>query len=143
MRRVVGWVVGVLVVAVVGCGETAEEPAAVAESTVVSVTPELLSEGRRAYRKYCVQCHGYNGRGDGPSAQALEPPPRDHTNAEVMDPISDVILAETIVYGGVGRGFPGMPAFPLTAGDELVALVAYVRSLSHPGVSSVDVSGID
>jgi hypothetical protein len=56
-----------------------------------------------------------------------------------MDPISDVVLADTIVYGGVGRGFPGMPAFPLHEGDELVALVAYVRSLSRPELRTLDI----
>ena len=135
----VGWIVVVVAGGVAGCGGSGAERVVVAEPTVVSVTAELLSEGRRAYRKYCVQCHGYNGQGDGPSAQALEPPPRDHTDAEVMDPISDVILADTIVYGGVDLGFPGMPAFPLQEGDELVALVAYVRSLSRPELSTLDI----
>ena len=143
MRATVGWIVVVVAGGVAGCGGGGAERVVVAEPTVVSVTPELLGEGRQAYRKYCVQCHGYNGRGDGPSARALEPPPRDHTNAEVMDPISDVILADTIAYGGVGRGFPGMPAFPLQEGDELVALVAYVRSLSRPELSTLDIGERD
>lgn len=143
MRAMVGWIVVVVAGGVAGCGGSGAEPVTAAEPTVVSVTPELLGEGRRAYRKYCVQCHGYNGRGDGPSARALEPPPRDHTNAEVMDPISDVILADAIAYGGVGRGFPGMPAFPLQEGDELVALVAYVRSLSRPELSTLDIGERD
>lgn len=139
MRAAVGWVLLVMVGGVAACGGGATERVTVVESTVVSVTPEMVSEGRRAYRRYCVQCHGYNGRGDGPSAQALDPPPRDHTNADVMDPISDTILADTIVYGGAGRGFPGMPAFPVAEGDELVALVAYVRSLSRPELASLDI----
>ncbi len=143
MRAAVVWIVVVMAGGVAACGGTAAERETVVEPTVVSVTPEMLREGRRDYRKYCVQCHGYNGRGDGPSARALEPPPRDHTDAEVMDPISDVVLADTIVYGGVGRGFPGMPAFPLHEGDELVALVAYVRSLSRPELSTLDIGARD
>jgi mono/diheme cytochrome c family protein len=139
MRAAVGWIVVVMAGGVAACDGTAAERVTVVEPTVVSVTPEMLREGRRSYRKYCVQCHGYNGRGDGPSARALEPPPRDHTDADVMDPISDVILADTIVYGGVGRGFPGMPAFPLEEGDELVALVAYARSLSRPELTTLDI----
>lgn len=139
MRAAVGWIVLVMAGGVEACGGGGAERVTVVESTVVSVSPEMVSEGRRAYRRYCVQCHGYNGRGDGPSAQALDPPPRDHTNADVMDPISDTILADTIVYGGAGRGFPGMPAFPVAEGDELVALVAYVRSLSRPELASLDI----
>jgi len=143
MRAAAVWIVVVMAGGVAACGGAVDEPVTVAEPTVVSVTPELLGEGRRAYRKYCVQCHGYSGKGDGTSAAHLTPPPRDHTNAELMDPIGDVVIAETIRFGGTGRGYPNMPGFPQLAGDELVALVAYVRSLSRPEVSSIDVGEID
>jgi len=142
MRGVAGIGVGVLVVAAAACGPEAREPEA-AEPLGVVVTSELLSEGRRAYRKYCVQCHGFGGKGDGTSAAHLTPPPRDHTNPELMDPISDLSIGEAIRYGGAGRGYPNMPAFPQVARDELVALVAYTRSLSRPEVSSVDVGDLD
>ena len=105
---------------------------------MTEVSAELLSDGRRAYRKYCVQCHGYGGKGDGSSAAHLDPPPRDHTSNEQMDPITDAVVAETVRFGGQGRGFPNMPAFPHLEGDELVALVAYVRSLSQPDVSFIE-----
>jgi len=123
-------------------GDPAEDPAGAAGS-VVTVDAELLGQGRIAYRKYCVQCHGYSGKGDGTSAANLTPPPRDHTNAELMDPISDQVIAETVRFGGASRGYPNMPAFPHVTSDELVALVAYVRSLSRPEVDTVDLGGID
>lgn len=119
-------------------GSRAVEP--VAPTAVV--TADVLGTGRSAYRKYCVQCHGYYGRGDGTSAAHLEPPPRDHTDAGVMDGISDRIIAETVRLGGFDRGFPGMPAFPMVTDDELVGLVAYVRSLSRPEVEAIDTSGV-
>lgn len=127
-----------LLVAAAGCAGGAAEPTNEADAGVV-VTPELVAEGRTAYRAYCTQCHGYNGKGDGISAANLDPPPRDHTNAELMDPISDAVIAETIRAGGQGRGFPNMPAFPQVTDEELLALVAYVRSLSRPGVERIDV----
>lgn len=121
-----------------GCAGGAADPPA-DEPAGVAVTPELVAEGRTAYRKYCTQCHGYSGRGDGTSAAHLDPPPRDHTNAEMMDPIADPVIAETVRRGGQGRGFPNMPAFPQVTDEELVALVAYVRSLSRPDVEHIEV----
>ncbi len=143
MRVVAGIALGVFIVAAWACGGAMQEPQEEAAPTVVAVTPELLDEGRRAYRKYCVQCHGFSGKGDGTSAAHLTPPPRDHTNAELMDPIGDVSIGEAIRYGGARRGYPNMPAFPHVEHEELVALVAYTRSLSRPDVSSVDVGGVD
>ena len=103
----------------------------------------VLHMGRTAYRKYCVQCHGYSGKGDGTSATAFDPPPRDYTDAEVMNAITDLTIAETIRFGGIDRGFPNMPAFPHVNHDELVALVAYVRSLSRPGLASVQIGTVE
>jgi mono/diheme cytochrome c family protein len=37
------------------------------------------SSGDILYRKYCASCHGVEGRGDGPAAPALTPPPVDLT----------------------------------------------------------------
>ena len=37
------------------------------------------SAGAVLYRRYCASCHGVDGRGDGPAAAALSPPPRDLT----------------------------------------------------------------
>lgn len=127
-----------------GCGGAGQASAPKpAGDGVVPVTAELLREGRSAYRKYCVQCHGYSGKGDGSSAAHLDPPPRDHTNAETMDAIADAVIAQTVRHGGVGRGFPNMPAFPHIADGELTALVAYVRSLSRPQVHSIEIGDLD
>ncbi|HJN47870.1 MAG TPA: cytochrome c, partial [Acidobacteriota bacterium] len=86
---------------------------------------------------------GYSGKGDGTSATSFDPPPRDYTDAEIMNAITDLTLAETIRFGGIDRGFPNMPAFPHVNHDELVALVAYVRSLSRPGLASVQIGTVE
>ncbi len=144
MSRIAVVFVGVLVCVAAGCASRdVDTDAATADVATVSVTPEMLRLGRTAYRKYCVQCHGYGGKGDGTSAASLDPPPRDHTNAEVMDAIPDLTIAETIRFGGVDRGFPNMPAFPHTSHDELVGLVAYVRSLSRPGLDGIRIGDIE
>ena len=135
---------GMLVCLVAGCMRGApENDLEVAEVAEVLVTTEVLDMGRTAYRKYCVQCHGYSGKGDGTSATSFDPPPRDYTDAEIMNAITDLTLAETIRFGGIDRGFPNMPAFPNVNHDELVALVAYVRSLSRPGLASVRIGTVE
>jgi mono/diheme cytochrome c family protein len=38
--------------------------------------------GELLYRRYCATCHGVDGRGDGPAATALCPPPADLTRLQ-------------------------------------------------------------
>ena len=137
------WLVALGVTSGVACGPgEPAQPAPAVAATGIAVDADVIGEGRRSYRTYCVQCHGYYGKGDGTSAAHLEPPPRDHTDATVMAPIGDRLIAETIRFGGTDRGFPGMPAFPTIPVDEVVSLVAYVRSLSNPGVLTIDVGDL-
>lgn len=121
------------------CGPGAETEAA---STTVTVTPELLAHGQETYAANCVPCHGPGGRGDGPAAATLNPKPRDHSNPELMEKLSDKRIAETVRMGGIINGFPNMPASPHLRGEELAGLVAYVRSLHRSEVTSVDLEGV-
>lgn len=34
-----------------------------------------LKSGKQIFAKYCASCHGIDGKGDGPAASALMPPP--------------------------------------------------------------------
>jgi mono/diheme cytochrome c family protein len=83
------------------------------------------------YKSTCAPCHGERGKGDGPAGKIFKPPPRDHTDATYMDTISDEELAKTIQMGGAMKGKPSMPSNPQIRGEELTALIAHVRSLSH------------
>lgn len=40
---------------------------------------EMVHVGHRYFVRYCSACHGAEGRGDGPAAAALQPPPADLT----------------------------------------------------------------
>ena len=40
---------------------------------------EAMARARRDYNKYCASCHGPEGRGDGPVAQAMKAMPADIT----------------------------------------------------------------
>ena len=87
--------------------------------------------GWELYKANCVACHGESGRGDGPGAGVLKPPPRDHTDRAYMSTLSDQEIGDIIRMGGATKGKPLMPSHPQINGDNLAALVAYVRSLSE------------
>lgn len=108
-------------------GDSATPAAAPAKA---AVTPAMLETGRSIYKTNCVACHGETGRGDGPGAGVLKPPPRDHTDAAYMNTMTDEDLAKVIQMGGAIKGRPMMPSHPQIRGAEMDALVAYVRSLS-------------
>lgn len=86
------------------------------------------ARGRDAYAAHCASCHGEGGRGDGPSAAALWPKPRDLTHVEpkfgwVVDGLPrDEDLAR-IVRDGLADV---MPPTPLPAGT-MAALIAHVK----------------
>jgi len=96
------------------------------------VSPEVIAKGHETYRKTCAPCHGDAGKGDGPASKIFKPPPRDHTDAAYMDTITDDDMQKTINMGGALKGKPAMPSHPAIRGEEMTALVAYVRTLSHP-----------
>lgn len=97
----------------------------------MEVSAAMLAEGEQIYKANCVACHGMTGKGDGPAAGVLKPPPRDHTDRAYMDTMSDEDLKKVIVMGGAIKGRPLMPSHPQIRGQQLDALTAYVRSLSR------------
>jgi mono/diheme cytochrome c family protein len=125
---------GGLVIAA-GCssdGSATPAPAAAkaAATAPAAVTPEVLAKGQAIYKANCVPCHGESGKGDGPGAGVLKPPPRDHTDYAYMSTLTDKNIADVIRMGGAIKGRPLMPSHPQINGGDLDALVAYVRSLS-------------
>lgn len=119
----------------IACSSQAKEgtvptPGAAAGPAKAAVTPAVLERGQTLYKANCAACHGESGRGDGPAAGALKPPPRDHTDRAYMSTITDEDMAKTITIGGVLKNKPLMPGTPQIKGADLDALVAYVRSLS-------------
>jgi mono/diheme cytochrome c family protein len=126
--------------AAIGCASEKAPPdaassgakAQMAAATASKVTPAILARGREMYQANCVACHGETGKGDGPGAGVLKPPPRDHTDGAYMSTLSDKEIADVIKMGGAMKGKPLMPSHPQFGPDDLNAVVAYVRSLSQP-----------
>jgi mono/diheme cytochrome c family protein len=102
-----------------GLGATA--PAA----SAVSAAPACPD----VYRSRCASCHGVSGRGDGPLAASLNPPPRDFTKSTFGRYRTDEALRQVIAGGGSALGLsPVMPAHPDLSDAELGQLVRCVRS---------------
>ena len=97
-----------------------------------AVTPAMLEQGKTLYKANCAACHGDTGKGDGPAAGVLKPPPRDHTDRAYMDTLTDEEMGRVIKMGGAIKGKPLMPSHPQFKESDLKALVAYTRSLSAP-----------
>jgi hypothetical protein len=84
------------------------------------------------YAARCAACHGQSGRGDGPTAASLNPPPRDLTSPSFQRYASDDSLRKVIVGGGNALGLgPMMPAHPDLSEPEVDALVRCVRSFGR------------
>ena len=93
-------------------------------------TGDPVAAGKILYTSACVQCHGPEGKGDGPGAVALDPKPRNLTDHARMVAMSDRYLYELISRGGVAVGkSPQMPPFALNPQD-INNIIAFVKTLS-------------
>jgi len=90
--------------------------------------------GRRIYQQYCTPCHGQKGDGRGPRArnEALQPPPRNHTNGFYMNMQTDVRLFKVIKFGGYANNLSHiMPQWKHILKDEdIFSVVAFIRTLA-------------
>lgn len=118
---------------IAGCGGDSEPG--------TRVTTAMLEAGEANYQRACAPCHGTTGRGDGPAAVAMKP--RNHTDAAVMNELSDAAIARVIQRGGAEQDMPYMPAQPNFRGEELLELVAYVRSLHRDEVPRLEIEADD
>ena len=126
----------VTLAAAIACTSEADSSAKKAGGGSASAASKTASapadRGRAIYKANCVACHGESGKGDGPGAGALKPPPRDHTDRAYMSKLSDQEIGDIIKMGGAIKGKPLMPSHPQIGGADLASLVGYVRSLSEP-----------
>ncbi len=106
---------------------------------------EKLRRGRTAYMQHCMHCHGVTGDGNGPTAEYLNPLPRDYrqgwfkfASTGQNDPPHTSDLDRII-----RQGIPGtyMPSFALLKDDEVTNIVEYVRWLSMRGNLELSLAG--
>jgi mono/diheme cytochrome c family protein len=126
--------------------EKVPEPLKVPEPPENLLTDERVNRGKQLYDKFgCVSCHGENGEGNGPTADAQRDhwgdpvPPRDLTMAQYKSGQDIKDLYWRIMTGINGTGMPPYEnAFQSEA--QKWAMIAYVKSLSADNDSQSDPS---
>lgn len=97
-------------------------------------TAEARAQAAEIWDSRCAACHGGDGRGDGPGAEALRPRPVNFRRTNWQKAVTDDQIAKAIVEGGGAVGLSNqMPANPDLEDDSAVvkALVARVREFGH------------
>jgi mono/diheme cytochrome c family protein len=97
-----------------------------------------LAKGKETFKMFCETCHGASGKGDGPGAAGLQPPPRDFTKGEFKFDADkngkageDADLKLVIKKGpGAFGGAAFMPAWEGAISDgDIDNVIAVIRSL--------------
>ena len=87
--------------------------------------PESLAIGERVYTEACTSCHGVQGRGDGPAAAGLDPPP---ANLIVHVPLHpDRILFDFVHDGISGTAMVGLAG--RYTDEEIWHVINYIKTL--------------
>ena len=90
------------------------------------------NEGKQWYYVYCIGCHGWGLRGDGPSASEVEPRPRILTDGGYMNKKSNLQLF-TVIKGGGEASFlsASMPAWGNFLQDQDIwNVIAWIRMMA-------------
>lgn len=99
-------------------------------AALLAVPAAHAADGEQLYKFYCAQCHGLQGRGDGPNVTKDFPvDPRNFTKADEMNKLSDADIRNVILDGGpVANKSPMMPPWGKTlAKDDVDALIKHLR----------------
>ena len=105
------------------------------EQNVISTSNKIVlsytqRQGKQIYTKYCLVCHGEQGKGDGFNAYNLTPKPRNFTDTTFMQKTNDERLAKIIRDGGRNSNLSS--SMPLWGGrlndKEIEFVVSYLRT---------------
>lgn len=128
----------------------ADWDAATAAKAELKLDDAALARGSAVYRRWCMQCHGANGAGDGAHAIELAAAPRDYRQGifkfitafpkpDPKQPKKGLGASGKPLRGDLVRtirkGIDGsmMPAFPTLTDAEVEDLVSYVIHLAIRG----------
>ena len=116
-------------------GPGKKSPTTATNPTPQPADPNQPSEAKLLFANVCSQCHGLDGKGDGPAAGSLNPKPRDYTDPAWQKSVTDAEIKAIIVGGGQAVGKSGMmPPNPNLQGrdDVLDELVSIIRGFGQP-----------
>ena len=114
-------------------GQFAAAPAAlpVEIPEAPAATPDRIARGKQIYeRLQCGQCHGQQGRGDGPIAASLPIRPQNFTRGVYKSGQRPEDILRTVLTGLAGT--PMAPFGAVLSLEEGWDLTHYVRSLARP-----------
>lgn len=131
--RAISLMVFLLLAAPAALAEVATEPV---KPTPIAAIPE---QGQQLYRRHCEQCHGTEGKGDGPAADLVYPRPRDFTLAlyKVRTTLSGQVPTDHDLFRSISEGLPGtsMPPWKKVLSEtERWQLVHHVKTFDIVGV---------
>jgi len=72
-----GWIAPAIIFAVMSMASAQDQPKT--EIKHVPIKQTSAASGAEMYKSYCAVCHGVDGKGNGPAAEALKTPPTDLT----------------------------------------------------------------
>jgi mono/diheme cytochrome c family protein len=116
------------------------------EIKIVPVQPTTAQKGDDLYREFCAVCHGADGKGNGPAAEALKTRPSDltlitrHSNTNKVPAIQimRVINGDDVVaaHGSKdmptwGEAFKSISANSVFAEMRVRALVDYLQRIQN------------
>jgi mono/diheme cytochrome c family protein len=97
-------------------------------------TEAQRESGKRLYLKYCSQCHGDSGNGEGYATPHLRPRPRDFTTGKfkIRTTPNGALPTHQDLVSIIRRGMPytSMPAWPNLTDDEVSNLAYFITTFS-------------
>lgn len=86
-----------------------------------------IPTGQAIYDEHCARCHGLNGNGNGPDAEALIVPPANF-HSQRSRAKTDFELLTIIAYGVAFSPMHGWSG--RISDEEITAVIAYIRTLA-------------
>jgi mono/diheme cytochrome c family protein len=104
-------------------------------AAAAGAAPAQEHPGKPVYDRWCAECHGIDGRGDGPAAAYMLPRPRDFTLAlyQIRTTGTGELPTDADILNIIENGMPGtaMPGWPKLTSREKSQLVDYLKTFSH------------
>ena len=97
-------------------------------------TEEQRERGAVVYAKYCSQCHGDDGAGEGIAHPYLRPPPRDFTAGKykIRSTPTGYLPTDEDLRRAIVEGLPGtgMPGFEALSRQQVTDVIYYLKTLA-------------